>query len=91
MLRCIMNKPVVSFEPFTDNIGGDFLVPASHHDLHRLEEAGVTSLMEMVKRHSFTWQVRDQERFLGIRLNVANLVMLEKLFAIQIKHQTIDQ
>lgn len=86
-----MTKPTISFEPFTDNIGGEFLIPCTHHDLFKIEDLGLKQFTEIVKDHSFSWKERDRERFLGLRLSVVNLVMLEKLCKIEISQQTIDK
>ncbi len=91
VLRCFMHKPVVCFEPFTDNIGKEFLIPASHHDEFRLEELGLDQFMVKVFQHSFHWSEPHRERFEGFPLCVSNLVMLEKLVKIEIKQQTIDK
>jgi hypothetical protein len=86
-----MTKPTVTFEPYTDNIGGEFLIPRTHHDLFKIEDLGLNQFMEMVMDHSLAWNQKSRERFLGLRLSAANLVMLEKLCKIEISQQTIDK
>lgn len=85
-----MEKRTIEFEPFANDDGREYLVPATISDDCAIGLLGLDDLFTPVPEKATDWK-SSSVRFCAIPLTVENLVTLEKHCHIKISQQTIDK